>query len=78
MDEKYCICEFTAEIDGKVVKGKCKEKEEAKVLLLFEIFNNISTTLTQNVLLTKDAYDDAIAEGHGAYLLEQDGELIHK
>jgi hypothetical protein len=31
LDEKYCICDFTAEIDGKVVKGKCKEKEEAKV-----------------------------------------------
>jgi len=33
LDEKYCICDFTAEIDGKVIKGKCKEKEEAKVSL---------------------------------------------
>jgi len=49
LDDKYCICDFTAEIEGKVIKGQCKEKEEAK-----------------------DIYDDAISEGHGAYLLEQE------
>jgi len=31
-------------------------------------------TLNKRSLLScQDAYDDAIAEGHGAYLLEQDG-----
>jgi len=37
LNEKYCICDFTAEIDGKVIKGECKEKEEAKVNLFCDL-----------------------------------------
>eukprot|EP01087_Luapelamoeba_hula_P007563 TRINITY_DN1849_c0_g1_i1.p1 TRINITY_DN1849_c0_g1~~TRINITY_DN1849_c0_g1_i1.p1 ORF type:complete len:911 (+),score=210.03 TRINITY_DN1849_c0_g1_i1:64-2733(+) len=49
LNDKYCICGFEADVDGKVIVGRCKEKEAAK-----------------------NIYDDAISEGHGAYLLEQD------
>jgi len=33
LDEKTGICGFTAEIDGRVVKAVCKEKQKAKVRL---------------------------------------------
>jgi uncharacterized protein YegL len=48
LDSNAAVCSFIAEIDGKKVVGKVKEKEEAR-----------------------EIYDDAIAEGHGAYLLEE-------
>jgi Ca-activated chloride channel family protein len=49
LDEGAAVCGFTARIDGRVVRGVVKEREEA-----FE------------------AYDDAMAMGHGAYLLDQE------
>lgn len=48
LNQNYCVTDFTCEVDGKVLKGECQEKQQAK-----------------------DTYDDAIAEGHGAYLLEE-------
>eukprot|EP01090_Pellita_catalonica_P012425 TRINITY_DN2697_c0_g1_i1.p1 TRINITY_DN2697_c0_g1~~TRINITY_DN2697_c0_g1_i1.p1 ORF type:complete len:872 (-),score=214.61 TRINITY_DN2697_c0_g1_i1:89-2704(-) len=54
IEEKNTICDFVAVIDGKVIKGECQEKEEAK-----------------------DLYDDSIAEGSGAYLLEKSEDDPH-
>ena len=45
------MCGFAAEIDGKRIVGKLKEKSAAR-----------------------ETYDEAIAVGDGAYLLEQVGE----
>eukprot|EP01087_Luapelamoeba_hula_P007565 TRINITY_DN1849_c0_g1_i3.p1 TRINITY_DN1849_c0_g1~~TRINITY_DN1849_c0_g1_i3.p1 ORF type:complete len:157 (+),score=29.20 TRINITY_DN1849_c0_g1_i3:64-471(+) len=71
LNDKYCICGFEADVDGKVIVGRCKEKEAAKVKLY--IFNTTHVSQYSHKRQPKNIYDDAISEGHGAYLLEQDG-----
>eukprot|EP01113_Clastostelium_recurvatum_P026748 TRINITY_DN3212_c0_g1_i2.p1 TRINITY_DN3212_c0_g1~~TRINITY_DN3212_c0_g1_i2.p1 ORF type:complete len:921 (-),score=240.09 TRINITY_DN3212_c0_g1_i2:11-2773(-) len=48
LQENASVCGFEALIDGKVIQGTVKEREEAR-----------------------DEYDDALAAGHGAYMLEE-------
>lgn len=49
LDEGAAVCGFEAVIDGMLVVGEVKEREEAFRL-----------------------YDDAMSEGHGAYLLDEE------
>eukprot|EP01113_Clastostelium_recurvatum_P011179 TRINITY_DN1563_c2_g1_i5.p1 TRINITY_DN1563_c2_g1~~TRINITY_DN1563_c2_g1_i5.p1 ORF type:complete len:1057 (+),score=336.60 TRINITY_DN1563_c2_g1_i5:93-3173(+) len=51
LQENASVCHFEAFIDGKIVEGLVKEREQAR-----------------------NEYDDAIASGHGAYLLEESKE----
>ena len=49
LDEGTALCGFEIEIDGRIVRGHVKEREQA-----FE------------------EYDEALARGHGAYLLDEE------
>ena len=62
LDPEAAVVDFYAEIDDKRIVGTIKEKEKAK--------DTCRSFYFQNDLLLDD---DAIASGHGAYLLEKKG-----